>query len=124
MSEERPAFGRPEIPEIGTQLRLWRKHLDLKQEELEVRAGLSHNAVSRIERGLVSPKFDTIDRLAQSLNISVEELQFRTPRTAIKEERAHYLESVVERISRLPEVKQKRMLESISPLLDLLEEDS
>jgi len=49
------------------------------QAEVERRAGLAHNAVSRIENGDVVPRLGTLERIADALEISVEQLQFRSP---------------------------------------------
>lgn len=54
-------------------------HLRRSQAELERRAGLAHNAISRIENGDVVPRLGTVERIAEALEISVEQLQFRQP---------------------------------------------
>jgi transcriptional regulator with XRE-family HTH domain len=49
------------------------------QAEVERCAGLAHNAISRIENGDVVPRLGTVERIAEALEISVEQLQFRLP---------------------------------------------
>lgn len=65
--------------DFGSRLRAWRLHLRRSQAEIERRAGLAHNAISRIENGDVHPRLGTLERIAEALEISVEQLQFRLP---------------------------------------------
>lgn len=104
----------------GVQLRLWRVHTGLKQSELETRAGLAHNAVSRIETGEVSPRIETLERLAGALEISIEELQFRTPPPSKKKERSSlWADELFERLDQLPQGVRQSLLEIIHSLIDL-----
>ena len=84
MSENQKPFG-GSLPILGDQIRQWRLARKVTQSELEQKAGLSHNAVSRIECGNVSPRIDTIEHIAQALEVSVEQLQFQSPVTKIVE---------------------------------------
>lgn len=59
-------------------------HLRRSQAEVERRAGLAHNAVSRIENGDVVPRLGTLERIAEALEISVEQLQFRAPPSEVQ----------------------------------------
>lgn len=109
---------------LGNQVRLWRLHARLKQSEIEVRAGLAHNAVSRIETGEVSPRLETLERLAGALGISIEELQFRTPPPSETERCAKSREDgLLERMDRLPPEVQERLLEVFHTLIDLTEKE-
>ncbi len=47
----------------GSLLRQARREAGLGQRELARRAGIPQPTLSRIERGLASPRFDTLDRL-------------------------------------------------------------
>jgi transcriptional regulator with XRE-family HTH domain len=47
----------------GSLLREARREAGLGQRELARRAGIPQPTLSRIERGLASPRFDTLDRL-------------------------------------------------------------
>ncbi len=49
-----------------------RKHLSLKQ--LEARSGVDGSLINRIENGKVTPRVDTILKLARALEVSVDEL--------------------------------------------------
>ena len=64
---------------LGPRLRAWREHVGLSQAEVERRAGLAHNALSRIETEAVCPRLETIERIASVLGLSIEQVQFRLP---------------------------------------------
>ncbi len=68
-----------ETDELGARVRAWRVDRGLSQSEIERRAGLAHNAISRIETGEVAPRLATLERIADVLGISIEQLQFRLP---------------------------------------------
>jgi len=46
----------------------------LTQEQLAAAAGSTFSTISRLERGLVVPTLSTINKLAQALDVDVEEL--------------------------------------------------
>jgi len=57
---------------FGKRLRKFRRNKDLTQEQLAELAGISVDFVSLIERGLSSPSFDTIQKLADILEVKFE----------------------------------------------------
>jgi transcriptional regulator with XRE-family HTH domain len=57
---------------FGKRLRKFRRNKDLTQEQLAELAGISVDFVSLIERGLSSPSFDTIQKLADILEVKYE----------------------------------------------------
>jgi len=57
---------------FGKRLRKFRRNKDLTQEKLAELAGISVDFVSLIERGLSSPSFDTIQKLADILEVKFE----------------------------------------------------
>lgn len=101
----------------------------MTQSELERRAGLAHNAVSRIERNDVSPRLDTVEKLAAAMELSVEELTFRQPSSRVREDSgdpAHdelELEALMSRMTKLPGPKRQHLARVISDLLDLAESE-
>lgn len=106
---------------LAKQVLAWRKSLGLTQGELERRAGLAHNAISRIEQGDVSPKLETVEKLAEALSISVEQLQFRDPVTRAEEGHGGYSSgSFDERIANLSPEVQAKAKRLINDVLDLL----
>lgn len=112
--------GSPGERDVGTQVRLWRTHLQLKQSDLETKAGLSHNAVSRIETGGVSPRIETVEAIAQAMGLSVEELQFREPPRA---SRVAYVatEELVARLESLPDTVREELVGTFNSLIDLVD---
>ncbi len=107
--------------ELGDQIRRWRMARGLTQTQLESRAGLAHNALSRIENGAVSPRLDTIEALAEALEISVEELQFREP-LRVEDSGPALLETeiLMKRLTQIPPKRRKVVVAAIVSLLDQL----
>jgi transcriptional regulator with XRE-family HTH domain len=63
------------VPEIiRARIRRLRRHQGLTQEALCERAGLSPDAVTRIESGSRTPTIDTLVRIAAALGVAVEDL--------------------------------------------------
>jgi transcriptional regulator with XRE-family HTH domain len=68
-------MAKPTLPErVKERLRARRLDLGLTQEELCGRAGISLDAVSRIESGSRVPTLDTLSHLAAGLETTVAEL--------------------------------------------------
>jgi transcriptional regulator with XRE-family HTH domain len=110
------------LPLIADNVRAWRLHKNLTQGELEKRAGFAHNFISRIETGVVSPKLDNVKRIARTLELSVEELQFKKPPLAVAEQAADYeVTKVANRLMSLDERKRTPIIEAFNTLLDQVE---
>lgn len=124
MSEEPEQYGKGGPREAGQQLRAWRISLGLKQGDLEQKAGLSHNSVSRIETGAVSPRLETLERLAEAMGISVEQMQFRSPPAMVRETRNDDVNSLMRRVMAMPEAKRVRLLGALNTLVDLADAES
>jgi transcriptional regulator with XRE-family HTH domain len=58
---------------LGEALRRLREERGMAQEEVAFAAGLSTNAISRIERGLNSPLLVTVKQIAEALDMSLGE---------------------------------------------------
>ena len=116
--------GEPPVS-VGEQIRLWRNHFSLTQDQLEERAGLAHNAVSRIENREVSPRLETVESLALAMNLSVEQLQFSRPKLVAsrmpRDAGRNGTDSIVQRIASMPPRKAAKAAEAIHRILDLLE---
>jgi transcriptional regulator with XRE-family HTH domain len=68
--------------QVQTRVRTLRQGLGLTQEELCERAGISIDAVTRIESGRRTPNLATVERLAEGLGVSPSDLldpEARTP---------------------------------------------
>ena len=62
---------------VGSYIRENRKSKGWSQEELGLRAGVSVNHVSKLERGLASPKLETVVKLCTALHISLDYLAYK-----------------------------------------------
>lgn len=67
---------------IGTNVRRFRKELDISQEELANRIGLTQGGIGQIERNEVSPRLETIYALAEALGVEVAVLLQRERKPA------------------------------------------
>lgn len=72
----------------GELLRETRLRHGLSQAQLARRAGTSQAAISRIERGLVSPRVETLatllDKLGEELALSAQEIDYGHDRTLLR----------------------------------------
>lgn len=59
---------------FGRHLRYIRREKDLTQEQLAEIAKLSVDTISLIERGINAPSFETLEKFANALNVTVYEL--------------------------------------------------
>jgi transcriptional regulator with XRE-family HTH domain len=69
-------------------LRYAREKANLSQRELGRRAGTTPATISRIEEGLISPRFETLERLLDACGFEVQAIPRRgegVDRTAIRE---------------------------------------
>lgn len=57
--------------EIGQKIKKHRQSLKLTQEELETKTGIKRANIARIETGKHSPSLETLEKLAQALNVPV-----------------------------------------------------
>ncbi|ACC83661.1 helix-turn-helix domain-containing protein [Nostoc punctiforme] len=56
---------------FGKAVRRRRRELDLSQEQLAERAELHRTYISNLERGELNPSLETMEKLANALNISI-----------------------------------------------------
>lgn len=59
-----------EIPMI----RAWREHIGITQRELAARIGVSQAAVAKLEKPNARPRRATLEKIAEALGISIENL--------------------------------------------------
>lgn len=55
-------------------VKAWREHFGLTQEALAKRAGIKQPALARLERAGSRPRKSTLKKIADAMNISVEQL--------------------------------------------------
>jgi transcriptional regulator with XRE-family HTH domain len=58
---------------IGKNLRKFRQLRMMSQERLEMEADISKNTIGAIERGEVNPSFLTFQKIAQILDVSLDD---------------------------------------------------
>jgi len=63
---------------FGKRLRKFRRNKDLTQEQLAELVGISVDFVSNMERGINGPSFETLQKLAEALEVPAVEF-FRFP---------------------------------------------
>lgn len=73
MKDEPTALKRLQL-QIAERIRTKRKGLELSQEQLAERAGLSHNYIARLELGWNSPSLSTLLSLASALGMHASDL--------------------------------------------------
>ena len=111
----------PEDLTAAGQVKAWRRSKEWTQEELEQRAGLAHNAISRIENSEVSPRLETLEKIASAMEISIEQLQFGSVGfaengNAEREE----LETLLAHLSEMPRATRKKAIMLITELIGTL----
>jgi transcriptional regulator with XRE-family HTH domain len=97
----------------ATLLRYARRKANLSQRELGRRASATQATISRIEDGLISPRFDTLERLLAACGFELQVIPRRgegVDRTAIRE----LLRSTPTERARLA-VREARSLEKFRP---------
>lgn len=59
---------------FGKRLRKIRRAKDLTQEQLADQVGVSLNFIGQLERGENSPSFETVQKIAEVLEVDISEL--------------------------------------------------
>jgi transcriptional regulator with XRE-family HTH domain len=110
---------------LADQVRIWRTTLNLSQGDIESRAGLAHNALSRIENAQVaSPRLETLQKIAGAMGIHVEQLMNVQPHTIQKKSSELVdpaVQEIAQQISRLPSQKRQAVVDAIQKILAVIE---
>jgi transcriptional regulator with XRE-family HTH domain len=91
-----------------------RKFLDMSQETLAEQVGITQVALSRIEKGKISPRFERLQAFADALHCTVAEL---FPGSGMVQHNAAILADL---LRPLPEYEQKKIVELVFELVKLL----
>jgi len=119
LSDRRRAYillmqtGRPSKrlrPAFGERLHALREHAGLSQEQMAERLGLSQRAYSHWERDLVALRPDQLFKLAQALNVPIEELFGSDTAKRKGGGPAGKMRLVFEAASNLPRTQQQKLL--------------
>ncbi|MBE0493642.1 MAG: helix-turn-helix transcriptional regulator [Thiomicrospira sp.] len=55
-------------------IKAWREYLGLTQSELAEKCGMAQSAIARLEAQAVSPRKDTLYKLAKAMNLTLDQL--------------------------------------------------
>jgi len=103
------------IKQFGKRIKQVRKAAQLTQEHLAEKTGLSTEYISRLERGVAQPSFDTFAVIADTLNIAYRDLlHFRGPilfkdgkqETKLRKE---YLDTIIAALRELDSAELKKV---------------
>ena len=64
----------PELPTFADRLKLLRKEKHLTQKDISIRSGIAEPTITKYETGKLNPKFETVQKLANALGVSVSAL--------------------------------------------------
>jgi len=92
------------VRELGLHIRELRQNTGMSQEELALRAGLNAAHLGQIERGLKKPTIETINRIAEALEIPIVKL-------------FHFKEDVIPSITQSSENLNK-IVAQLTPMTD------
>jgi transcriptional regulator with XRE-family HTH domain len=91
---------------LGEKIRKLRKERDWTQAELGNRSGVGSNNVSSYELGTLKPSRKTLERFANALGISLEELLAEEPEQPVLAIEDPELLPLFRELSRLPEAER------------------
>ena len=104
---------------IGERLARLRKERGYSQIELAARIGIVQNLVSAYERDTRRLHAEMVIRVARALDVSTDELLMGEKAASLKGAKVSLkISRRLQRIEVLPEMQQKRLLQSIDMLLD------
>ena len=99
---------------IGARIKSAREKAGLTQEELAAATDLSPTHISVIERGIKSPKLETLINIANALNVSSDMLL----QDVVNNASDGLASELSVSISKLPKKDQERMLNAIRALTE------
>jgi transcriptional regulator with XRE-family HTH domain len=104
---------RPLTSVFGTIVAEKRKLQEMSQEELAEKVGISQVALSRMEKGIIAPRFERLQNFADALGCSVSEL-FPPPEK-------HYARAadIADIITCLSDEQQKELIEIAAKIVKI-----
>lgn len=103
--------------QLGSRIRELRKFKGISQLDLAYDMDMSMNTISGIELGKISPKIDTLKKIAQKLNINISEL-FEFSDSQYKDK---VVRKKVEEISRKLIAQDKEFVDLVDDAITLLQ---
>ncbi|KEK12994.1 hypothetical protein EP18_03780 [Lysinibacillus sphaericus] len=106
---------------FGKRLRLLRNENNLTLRELEKQTGITYSALGKYERDERQPDFDTLEKLADHFDVSIDWLLARTDLRTY-DERVFFddVNHLAEKIKTIPKEYRKSIVNSIDALYLLL----
>jgi transcriptional regulator with XRE-family HTH domain len=98
------------MSEFSERLRLLRESRQLMQVCLAELVGVNPRAYNRWERGTIAPHLDTLVKIADVLQVSLDELVGRKPASSEVRIRNHTLNSLWQQADTLPDEEQQALI--------------
>ena len=105
-----PWYAGLNMSEFAERLRLLRESRQLTQVRLAELVGVDPRAYNRWERGAIAPHLDTLVKIADVLQVSLDELVGRTPSSSEVRIRNHELNSLWRQADTLPDEEQQALI--------------
>jgi transcriptional regulator with XRE-family HTH domain len=105
---------RPLACVFGSIVAVKRKALDMSQEKLAEMVGITQVALSRMEKGIIAPRFERLQDFADALNCPVAEL-FPGKSTA-----SAMAGLIADMLTPLPKREQKEIVEVVARIIGIL----
>ncbi|MCM8788285.1 MAG: helix-turn-helix transcriptional regulator [Candidatus Omnitrophica bacterium] len=102
---------------IGMSIRKIRKSAGITQEELSRKAGIDPSFISHIERGTKKASIETIFKIANALEVSVEELFSKIPRAPSHKDKNFSFGKRIEMLVKDTDEEYKKILLKVAKIL-------
>lgn len=103
---------------LGSRIRQLRTVTDLSQEQLALKAGIAPSFLGEIERNMKKPSIDSIEKIANALEISVPEL-FNYDLNTLSDSDNIYLDKIILEVKNCTKVQQEILYRLIKQALTL-----
>ena len=107
----------PFFQALGTRIAAARRAQNLTQQEIADQLGVAQQTYAQWETGRARIQVDMLPRLAQDLNVTLDELVGIRPTSRAKSGPANKFEKQIERIRLLPRTKQQVLMEILEGFL-------
>ncbi|WJE54293.1 helix-turn-helix transcriptional regulator [Bacillus cereus] len=108
--------------ELKDRIRSLRKEQKLKQDELGKEIGVNGASVSKFETGLKSPSRETLQRIADYFNVTVDYLLGRSDNPQLDEMLDRKYKELKLRIDQLPEEQQEMVFKQMQTITESFEQ--
>lgn len=84
---------------VGLRIRTVRRGLNITQEELAEKSGITKWYISKIELGLTKPRLETYYNIAESLNVTIDTFIYDSPileKKNFSDDKKEFIEEIME----------------------------